>query len=874
MNRTLKRKIIALGLSFSMASSALSSEGILSNTAIVSAAKSSNTYKVNSYGVLTSYSGNSNVHIRTNVSALTTTVFDNTKVTSFSVNSNNKYFKSVDGVLYTKNGKKLVRFPSGRKGSFVVPDTVTTISQDAFRNSSLTSIQIPDSVNAIGNSAFYNSKKLQTINIPSKVTALRKNMFYHCRSLTTVTLPSKLEVLGSSAFEGCRSLTSISLPDSLERAGHRIFFNCKSLTKISISDNMKNIPVSTFQRCSSLTEVKFGKNVEEIGYASFADCSSLKSITIPGNVDIIGTAAFSDCTNLQNITLKNGLSYIYNHAFANCSSLKNITIPNSVKELNSCAFLNCSNLEKATLSDQISTLQFATFENCSKLRSIHLPESLTRIEKHVFSNCTSLTTLKIPANVSYIQNNAFDNAVSDFVVDKDNTNFSSEDGILYNENQTKLLKFPSFKSGNYTTPDSVTRISNTAFYTCHKIKNVTIGEGVKKLYKFCLDDSSIETLSLPSSLKVLDGQTARIDTPKLENISISSKNKNFTSENGILYTKDKKILCLYPSAQTGTITFPKEAAELNAISPENKASKFAVASGSAVYATDDGMLTNLEKNKIYAAPAAKTSYHMGSKMRNIDVLSYEKYALKKLKAITVSEKNPKYSAKNGVLLNKYQTRIIFYPNAREGAYTTPSSVSEIKENAFSYASQLTDITLGKNISKCSLSLTDCSALKTVTLKEGSLRSLYLSPAGTTHLKKVTLPSSLLKARIYCSKEAAKDLSIAGWTNTTAERLAQRLGAKFISVGLVPKQLKNTKLKAYVNLKMLKISWKRDPQVNGYEIYSDSQTLKTIKDNKITEASIYVGDKFYSELYVRSYKIQKGKKIYGKAKKLKYYPYSV
>lgn len=871
MNKTLKRRLVALGLSFSMASGAISGN-ILPAAAIVSA-KSFHAYKVNSYGVLTKYSGSSDVHIRANVSALTTTVFDNMKVTSFSVNSNNKYFKAVDGVLYTKDGKKLVRYPSGRKGAFVVPSTVTSIAQDAFRGCSVTSIQIPDSVSAIGNSAFYNCKKLETINIPSKVTALRKNMFYHCSSLKNITLPPKLEVLGNSAFKGCRSLESISLPSSLNKMGNYIFNDCKSLTEISIPKKLTTIPYSAFKNCSSLTQIQFGSNIEDINMLSFQNCTSLKSITIPGTVDTIGAAAFENCENLQKVNLKNGISTIETGAFKNCTNLESIKLPNSVDAVYYRAFENCSNLKKAILSDQINILSSSIFKNCSKLKTVHLPKSLTVIENAAFSDCTSLTTIKIPKNVVSINNSSFINTGTAFVVDTDNSDFSSEDGVLYNKNKSTLLKFPSYKSGNYKTPGSVKKISSAAFRSCYKIKNVTIGEGITKLTKICFTDSSVEELTLPSTLKVLNQVKYSIDAPNLKSVTVSDKNKHFASEHGMLYTKDKTILCIYPAGKTGTVTFPGETSDLNNIETQNKASKFAVASGSAVYAADDGMLTNLEKSKIYAVPAAKTSYNMGRKMRNVDALINAKYATKNLKEFTVNKKNSKFSSKDGVLLNKYKTKIVFYPNAKAGEYTTPSSVSLIKETAFSYASKLTDLTLGKNIAKCSLSFTDCSSLKNLLVKESSLRNFSISTSGTTQIQKVTLPTSLISANIYCSKAAAENLTIVGWTNTSADKLARKINAKFVSVGLIPKQLKNVKVKAYVNLKVVKISWKKDPQVSGYEIYSENRKLKTIKDNNVTEASIYVGDNYYSTLYIRSYKIQKGKKIYGKAKKVKYYPYS-
>lgn len=874
MNPNFKKKVAALGLSLVMATGTVYGN-YLPNATIVTA-KSTNKYKVNSYGVLTEYSGSSNVHIRANVSALNATVFDNTNVTSFSVSSNNKYLKAVDGVLYTKDGKKLVRYPSGRKGSFTIPSTVTSIAQNAFRGcDSLTSLQVPESVSIIGSGAFYNCKKLKTINIPSNVTALRKEMFYHCRSLESITLPSKLEVLGTSAFEGCTSLKSVNLPSSLKNIKRSTFRNCNSLTEISIPGKVKAIRSYAFKSCDSLETVKLGSNLEVIDYYAFANCNSLKNITIPGSVNSIGTRAFSGCKNLKNLTVQNGVSEIGAGAFTGCSSLETIKIPNSVSTINSKAFANCSNLEQVTLSNRLSYISSFTFSNCKKLKSVDLPSSITSIYDYAFRNCVSLTKIKIPKNVKSIRNNAFQNAGTAFSVDSSNKTFSSEDGVLYNAQKTTLLKFPAYKSGNYKTLDTVTTISSAAFKYCQKLNKVTISEGIKTINKNCFNHSSIKELSLPSTLKSLASSSSKIDTPNLVNVSIDESNKYFTSESGMLYSKDKAILYIYPTAKTGTVKFPKEASNLSNISSENKASAFTVTSGSAVYASDDGMLTTKAKNKICAVPSAKTSYNMGSKMKNIDVLLSVKSSMNNLKKFTVDKKNTKYSAKNGVLMNIEQTKIIFYPNAKSGSYTVPSSITKIRSDAFSYTNKLTNLIIRKNVTSCNMQLYDCSALKNITIKEGSLRNLTLYTKGNTNISKITLPTSLVSGKIsnYDRNIDLSKITIVGWTNTTAEKIAKRINAKFVSSGIVPKQVKNVHIKAYVHLKRIKISWKQDPQVSGYEIYSENKKLKTITNNSITEADLYVGDSYNTTLYIRAYKIQKGKKVYGKSKKITYLPYS-
>lgn len=865
------KKTAVLGLSFVMATGLIYNTPLTIPNKTVVAAKPDNKYNVNNYGILTSYSGGNNVYINANVSALDMAVFDNTKVTSFSVNSKNKYFKAIDGVLYTKNGKKLVRYPSGRKGAFTVPGTVTSIAQNAFRGCLATSIQIPENVSVIGSGAFYQCKKLETINIPSKVKKLNKEMFYNCHSLRNITLPPDLEVLGEAAFEGCHNLQDITLPSSLKTLKSRTFYGCKALKRISIPDNIKNISYSCFKNCKSLEYASLGSGIDAIGESAFSGCIQLKEITIPDNVSIIGNYVFKKCISLKSLTIHNGVSNIGYGAFMGCTSLKNVKIPDSVYFMSSCVFYNCSNLEEVILSKQLNYIPDSSFSNCSKLENITLPSGITQIKSNAFSDCTALKVIKIPQNVDYIANSAFQNAGTAFSVASSNKTYSSENGVLYNADKTTLYKFPAYKPGSYKTPDSVTKVSSYAFSYCKKLDKVTIGEGIKKINKNTFNNSSIKELALPSTLKTLKNPLNETNTINLANITIPESNQYFSSVSGMLYSKDKSILYIYPAGRTGTVTFPDEASDLTAISNKNKASAFAVSPDHPVYSTDDGILVTKKKTKIYAVPSAKTSYHMGSTIKDIYNLNLVKNYMDKLKKITVDPQNKHFSSKDGVLLNASRTKIILYPCAKQGNYRTPSTVIKIDQDAFSYAQKLTKLYIGKNVSKCNISLDNCTSLESIVVKEGDLRNFTIYNAGTVHLKKLVLPTSLVSSMIYGYIKSLPDLTIIGWTNTSAEKLAKKTGAKFISTGIVPKQIKKIKINAYVNSKRIKISWKRDPQVSGYEIYSENKKLKDIPDNNITGTSLYIG-RNYGTLYIRAYKIQNGKKVYGKPKKINYYPY--
>ena len=102
---------------------------------------------------------------------------------------------------------------------------------------------------------------------------------------------------------------------------------------------------------------------------------------------------------------------------------------------------------------------------------------------------------------------------------------------------------------------------------------------------------------------------------------------------------------------------------------------------------------------------------MGSTIKDIYNLNFVKNYMDKLEKITVDPQNKRFSAKNGVLLNAGRTKIILYPCAKQGSYHTPSTVTKIDENAFSYAKKLTGLYIGKNISKCNINLDNCTSLE-------------------------------------------------------------------------------------------------------------------------------------------------------------------
>ena len=180
----------------------------------------------------------------------------NTTHNHFTTNVYNMYGgNSADFVI---RGGVLEKY-NGASTEVKIPNTVTHI-RGAFKDcSGLISVEIPDSVQEIGEAAFSGCKSLTSIEIPEKVEEIGNNAFAGCKNLDTIEIPDSVEEIGSFAFAGCENLDSIMIPVSVEKIGDNAFAECKNLYTVTIPDDVKEIGNNTFKNCSSLTEVYFDK---------------------------------------------------------------------------------------------------------------------------------------------------------------------------------------------------------------------------------------------------------------------------------------------------------------------------------------------------------------------------------------------------------------------------------------------------------------------------------------------------------------------------------------------------------------------------------------------------------------------------------------
>lgn len=519
-------------------------------------------------------------------------------------------YSSSDGVLLYHQGEEIhVKYvPYRKRGSFEIPDGVTTIPINAFKGTRLSEVIIPASVTLIEETAFTKGSTDTNSNLTSVVF-----------KLAAEGVEEKPLQIAKNAFRYCNQLTSVTLPARLVDFNIDIFTNCTKLAKIFIEG-----------RAATGVELKYASTKD--GVLTNVDGDTIVYVpkgrtgeySIPKGITAIGAGAFQDCKGLTKVTIPSWVQTIEANAFRNCTSLRSVVF-------------------EGEATDMPLTIEQYAFYGCTGLTTLELPENLAKLEKYAFGGTSSLTEVKVTGANMELENVAFgtnsaspEYYVTDLFIGKDvkefevtgvfggqtlarvkveagNQNYvTTADGVLFNGDQSTIVYFPTAISGEYEIVDSVKtigaevfrnkyitkvivgknvtsigegafmdcsqletvefkagtadlEIAKNAFLNCAKIKEIQLPDRLISLGDYAFAGTSLTSIEIPEKTIALGSTPATVfeGCEPFTNITVDPNNSAFAAIDGILYGKVNGVITtLYfapalNSGKNGVVDIPK-----------------------------------------------------------------------------------------------------------------------------------------------------------------------------------------------------------------------------------------------------------------------------------------------------------------------------
>ncbi len=421
-----------------------------------------------------------------------------------------------------------------------------------------------------------------------------------------------------------------------------------------------------------------GKTVSVISADTFVFNEALTELTIPAGVtDVAGTPGssgavgstleiFSRCTNLTGIHVDSG-----NTAFASEDGV----LYN--KEKTSLVRYPEGKAGDFVIPSGVTEIGGMAFDHCIRLTEVTVPSGTARIGDQAFAQCEALRAIR---------------------VEEGNPNYFSDDGVLYDKAKTKLIQYPAGKAGEYAILSSTTQIKDYAFFRCGKLTKIRIPFGVDRLEN-------------------TDRGGIFLECTALADIQVDEANPTYASEDGVLFSKDKKTLLRYPGGKAGAYTIPSGVTDvgLNAFMLCKNLTEITVSSS--VTNLGDKLSTYAQGNPFVACSALTNIY--------------------------VDQANTAYSSQDGVLYSKDRTELIAYPANKAGMYTVISDAAVIGYDAFFGCVKLTGITIPSSVKSIGGgAFEDCTSLTEVTIPSAVKNIGLFTFRGCTNLTTVVLPSDL------------------------------------------------------------------------------------------------------------------------------------
>ena len=639
------------------------------------------------YGAFYNCSNIESISFGVGVTAAATSAFYGCSgLTYISVDENNATYTSIDGNLYSKDGKTIVHYAAGKdENYFAIPDGVTTIGAYAFYYcNKFTSILIPDSVTSIGGSAFDGCNIAEAMMPTIAISHIPQD------NLKTVVITSGTSI-GSDAFKGCSSLESITIPDSVTSIGEYAFSGCSSLERITIPDSVTSIARGVFSGCTGLISITISDSLRSLGLSAFSGCTSLTDVYYLG--DIAGWCGIGAVEEVSTPM------YYADNLYIDGELLTEAVIPDTVAKINKYTFYNCNDLTNVVIPDSVTSIETEAFRGCSGLTSIEIPDSVTSIGSGAFSGCSSLESITIP----FVGNRAG-------VTSSDTYQYPF--GYIFGTNSytggTKVAPWyyctstSTTRQETYYIPSTLRSVTVTggnilygAFMSCSMLNDITITDGVTSIGEYTFSNcSGLTSITISDSVTSI-GESAFSNCSSLTSVTIgdsvtaigSHAFYNCTSLTGIIIPDS--VTTIGSSAFRGcssleSMTIPFVGAKAGVTSSNTYQYPFGYIFGTENYTGG----TEVKQNYYGSSTSSTTSstYYIPSSLRSVTVTGGNINSGAFYNCSMLTE----------IIIPDSVTKIVsysFYNCSSLTNITVPDSVTSIGGSAFSGCSSLESITI-------------------------------------------------------------------------------------------------------------------------------------------------------------------------------------
>ena len=590
--------------------------------------------------------------------------------------SDNSYYTSVDGVVYTKDLKTIVTYPAGNpRTEYRILSSVTSMQNHCFSSSRFVeTVHLPSGLKSISFGCFDNSESLSTLIIPASVTSIGElgvgDAITNCEQLSTIIFEegSKLTTIVENSFFNCGA-TEINLPASITHIGDGAFTASKNLVSI-------NIP-STNNYYKTENGILFTKNGQKL--MCYPSGKTDTEYVIPEGVKTFGLYAFRDFNNLVSITLPKTLTTLKMHSFYSSTSLTEMIYTTSIETWNSVVKEN-------------SWLTLLPNSFCIRLERTYTEAEL--IELHTLITGSEFNAL-IPDNIKNIK---FVRSPMSIPIDAIDVTVAQEGFVMaWFEGDTMYVS--TFLGGTiYANSNSGSMFANKPNLEYINMAEVNMSSIP---YDMFTGSTNITSINLPSTLSSVSYGNFRY-LENLTTLNIDSSNAYFTTVDGVLFDKNMTILYCYPAGLTNEVyTVPSTVTEIANYAFQNAVNLKTLNLPTSLNIIGGYVIYNTGISTIYIP-------------KNVSIAT-RSLVNKNLIEIKVDPDNNNFTAVDGVLFSKDMKTLVQYPAGKaDTSYIVPVGTTNLYPQAFYDSTNLVSISIPNTLTRFSAyCFNNCSNLRTI-----------------------------------------------------------------------------------------------------------------------------------------------------------------